>query len=239
MGKVYLGIELGSTRIKALVIALCGCSTAFAGLVRMSANALKGETRDLKVGLWAFPMVTDCNKGSSAVMKLDLQTGTWTILAEIENGIPRALAIAKDGSFYVGCRENLASDNIRHYAADGSSYEVLDLGFRNVISLALNAAENVLYCGSRYGRVVKVELANDNRQTELTASGMRVDNAAFSILPKGDTLYCVDGTAAIQYTLDANTANQLPVPLVGGGLFLGRSAFVDTAFKYGMTIIIR
>lgn len=183
--------------------------------------------------------VTDCNKGSSAVMKLDLQTGAWTILTTIENGMPRALAVAKDGSFYVGCRENLATGNIRHYAADGRSYEVLDLGFRDVVSLALNAAEDVLYCGSRYGRVVKVELANDNRQTELTASGAQLDNGTFSILPKGDTLYCVDGTAAIQYTLDANTANQLPVPLVGGGLFLGRSAFVDTAFKYGMTIIIR
>ena len=29
------------------------------GIVRMSANAPEGETRDLKVGLWAFPMVTD------------------------------------------------------------------------------------------------------------------------------------------------------------------------------------
>ena len=59
MEKSYLGIELGLMSVKVVVIALCGCLTAFAGLVRMSANAPEGETRDLKVGLWAFPMVTD------------------------------------------------------------------------------------------------------------------------------------------------------------------------------------
>lgn len=41
--------------------ALCDCTTAGAELVRLSANAPEGETRDLKVGLWAFPMVTDWN----------------------------------------------------------------------------------------------------------------------------------------------------------------------------------
>lgn len=40
-------MEFGSTRIKALVIVFCGCSTAFAGLVRMSANAPEGEMREL------------------------------------------------------------------------------------------------------------------------------------------------------------------------------------------------
>ena len=183
--------------------------------------------------------VTDCTSNSSAVMKLDLETGAWTILCEIANGMPRALAVAKDGSFYVGCRALAATGNIRHYTADGTSYETLDLGFGDVISLALNEEDDVLYCGSRYGRVVKVELTNGNRQTELTSSGLTLENGAFSILPKGDTLYCVDGTAAIQYALDANEANQLPVPLVGGGLFLGRSTFVDTSYKRGFLLLVR
>ena len=64
MGKAYLGIDHGTTRIRAVVrplvavlmlAPLCG----FADFERLSCQAPEGESRDLKVGLWAWPAAMD------------------------------------------------------------------------------------------------------------------------------------------------------------------------------------
>ena len=64
MGKAYLGIDHGTTRIRAVVrplvaVLMLAPSCGFADFERLSCQAPEGESRDLKVGLWAWPAAMD------------------------------------------------------------------------------------------------------------------------------------------------------------------------------------
>lgn len=186
-----------------------------------------------------YALVSDCGSNPHAVMKLDLITGEWRILADATTDSkfkgPRALAVAMDGTFFVGFRD---SSEIRHYTADGQSYDVIASDVRGPVSLAYDDASGMLYCGTRFGQVMKYEVKNGNVATELTYPLANLENGAFSLFLKNGRLYCVDGALFEVFELDPNKAGQDPKVVYGGGHFAGRGVFVDMSNR-GLFIMVR
>lgn len=185
--------------------------------------------------------VTDLASTPNAILKLDLETGVWTELvssATDETMVePRGLAVASDGSFYVASRSN---GWIRRYAADGTTYTTVSTAVSVPIALALDEQNGFLYCGTRYGQVVKIALTDGYAMTELTEKGKVLGEGAFSIACHPDgLLYITDTFAGLVFTLDPDRVRQTPVPVLGGGLFWGRSALLDLSPVPGGVIFIR
>ena len=183
--------------------------------------------------------VTDIGGATHGVLKLDLASGTWTELV-IGTGSdadmqPRAIAVRSDGSFYLASRNK---SWIRLYAADGATYSTVVSDIDDPVSLALDKTETVLYCGTLYGRVAKFDLASGNALTELTYPCMSSDQHAFSLTPCDGRLIVSDSHCGV-FSIDARTANQIPVPVMGGGHMFGRGVLFDTEPVSGTTLLFR
>lgn len=182
-------------------------------------------------------LVTE-SSSTASVRRLDPASGTWTTLVSSADDAtlvsPRAICAAADGSFFVASRN---SGWVRRYASDGSGYTAIGT-FAGALSLALDGDR--LFVGTRFGKVVKIDLADGNAQTTLAAPvTAKDDTAAISIALKDGRLWMVDTGAGFLWSLDPDTPYQTArVECVGFAQPM-RGAFVDLSARLGSLFILR
>lgn len=184
-------------------------------------------------------LVTDSSATSvNSVRRFNPSSGVWTTLVSAAKDetlkTPRGICAMSDSSFFVALRSN---GEVRHYVADGSSYEKVGT-FAGAISVMLDADEANLFVGTRHGRIAKVNLS-DKSSFDLAAPLKDLDGAAYALALHNGRLWVVDSGAGHIWSLDPDEPYQTPRVECAGFDFPARGAFLDLADRCGGIFILR